>query len=105
MGRETVLGAADFLSYYTPDFRVAIRDGKPARLAREDYALMRMEEQFSAVLYLGPASTMTFQRLSREKCGDAGYMAMRTQRMALLPGGQGQIDRLKAYCAGSTFPH
>ena len=77
---------------------IAITDGKPARLPREAWAPMRMEDQFDAVLYLGPSSTMTFQRLSREKCADAGYMAMRTQRMALLPGGQGQIDRLKAIC-------
>lgn len=96
--RGTVFGAADFLAYYTPDFRIAITDGKPARLPREAWAPMRMEDQFDAVLYLGPSSTMTFQRLSREKCADAGYMAMRTQRMALLPGGQGQIDRLKASC-------
>lgn len=98
--RGTVFGAADFLAYYTPDFRVTIRDGKPARLTPETWARMRMEDQFNAVLYLGPTSAMTFQRLSRDRCAEASYMAMRTQRMALLPGGQSQVDRLKKYCAG-----
>ena len=100
--RGSVFGTADFLAYYTPDFRVSIKDGQPTPLPRGAWAPMRMEDQFNAVLYLGPASAMTFQRLSRERCAEASYMAMRTQRMALLPGGQGQIDRLKKYCAG--FP-
>jgi hypothetical protein len=36
-----------------------------------------------AVLYLGPASTMTTSRLPKPLCDDADYIAMRRERMAL----------------------
>jgi hypothetical protein len=36
-----------------------------------------------AVLYLGPASTMTTSRLPKSRCDDASYIAMRRERMAL----------------------
>ena len=95
--RGTRLGALDFLSYYTSDGRLAIIDGKPRPIPREQWRPMRMEDQFDAILYLGPSFDMTFQRLSRERCADRAYMAMRLGRMALVPQARSQIDRLKQY--------
>jgi hypothetical protein len=47
----------------------------------------RMEEQFDAVLYLGPISSITMSRLPRTLCLDEDYVNMRLTRMSLGPGG------------------
>ena len=47
----------------------------------------RMEEQYDAVLYLGPLSSITFAELSPALCIDAEYTKMRLARMALGTGG------------------
>ena len=96
--RGTVLGAADFQSYFTSDGRFGILEGKLFPLPREQWRTFRMEDQFDAVLYLGPPSTITIARLSPARCSDQPYMDMRLGRMALVPGGQVQIDQLKQYC-------
>ena len=47
----------------------------------------RMEEQYDAVLYLGPVSSITFSELPAALCTDAEYTTMRRARMALGTGG------------------
>ena len=47
----------------------------------------RMEEQYDAVLYLGPVSSITFAELPAALCTDAEYTKMRLARMALGTGG------------------
>jgi len=59
---------------------------------------MRMEDQFDAVLYLGPPSSITIAPVSPARCADPNYTRMRLQRMALIPGGQERIEQLKDYC-------
>ncbi|MGH9202893.1 MAG: hypothetical protein ACRD2A_16840, partial [Vicinamibacterales bacterium] len=68
--RGTVLGALDFASYFTSDGRFGMIDGKPNPLPRDQWKPMRMDDQFDAILYLGPSSSMTFQRLSPVRCAD-----------------------------------
>jgi hypothetical protein len=62
-----------------------------------------MEEQFDAVLYLGPPSTMTVAKLSPALCADRGYMEMRLGRLAIIAPPPGApflpADRLREYCA------
>ena len=48
----------------------------------------RMEEQYDAVLYLGPISSITMSQLSPLLCTDAEYSRMRLARMSLGPGGE-----------------
>jgi hypothetical protein len=43
--------------------------------------MMRMEDQFDAVLYLGPASTMTNVTVPAEWCQDADFVARHLQRL------------------------
>lgn len=95
--RGTVLGATDFTFYYPPP--MMIRDGKPVPVPPDQSRSLRMEDQFDALLYLGHPSSITMTRLSPQRCSDAVYMEMRLRRMALSPLGQGQVDRLKQYCA------
>lgn len=65
---------------------------------------VRMEEQFDALLYLGPPSEMTSARLSPALCADGSYMQMRLSRLALVPPPPGTpispADLLKESCAG-----
>lgn len=68
----------------------------------------RIEEQFDAVLYLGPYSRITVARseITASLCADADYIKMRLSRMALMeapgmkppPGVMSPIERLKQYC-------
>ena len=91
--RGTVLGAADFTFYYPPP--KMIRDGKPVVAPVPDqWRSLRMEDQFDALLYLGPPSSITMAQMSPTLCSDRRYMEMRLRRMALSPV-PGQIDRLK----------
>ena len=46
-----------------------------------------MEEQYNAVLYLGPVSSITTSELPTALCTDAEYTKMRLARMALQAGG------------------
>lgn len=102
MIRGTTLGAADF-TFYWPyvSTRVVVRGGTRTRIPRDQWRVRTMEDQFDAILYLGPSSSITIAQLPRALCADTAYMEMRLRRMALMPGGQGQIDTLKSYCATS----
>jgi hypothetical protein len=45
-----------------------------------------MEEQFDAILYIGPKSSITYSSLSPELCSDQTYLAMRAARRQLFAG-------------------
>jgi hypothetical protein len=70
---------------------------------------VRLEDQFDAVLYLGPISSIVVRRseIAPALCADADYMKMRMSRMALMegpeaappPGVVSPSERLKRYCA------
>jgi hypothetical protein len=83
--RGTVLGMAPVV-YDGP--RYAIRDGKPdlARpLPREEWRSMRAEDQYDAVLYLGPSTTRL--QPSKALCADTAYLQRRRERLALIQAG------------------
>jgi hypothetical protein len=90
--RNTALGAASFNFYQSG------RGEAP-----------RMEEEFDAVLYVGPPSGVTIRRgeITPSLCADADYMKMRLGRITLTdapadaplpPGVVRPADRLKQYC-------
>ena len=99
--RGTHLGAADFMDYWRAccgeQPRFAIRNGIRTEIPKDQWRSRRMENQFDALLYLGPPSTMTQTRLSPAVCADDAYMQVRLGRMALV--GQ-PTEGLKNYCAG-----
>jgi hypothetical protein len=99
--RGTLLGAADFTSYYpSPPTRFSVKAGNLVPIPRNQWRSLRMEDQFDAVLYLGSEpSTMTTTQLPLALCADAAYMKMRLERMSLVGMPQGEVDQLKLYCA------
>jgi hypothetical protein len=65
---------------------------------------VRMEDQFDAVLYLGPLGSMTMSHLTPALCSDSAYLQMRRSRMALVPPPAGApvgslAERLDDECA------
>jgi hypothetical protein len=82
--KDTTLGAAPFGAVYD--------------LNGPEFQNVRMHDQFDALLYLGPPSSITFSELSKSRCADENYMRMRLARMALVPWGKYEIDGLKAFC-------
>ena len=107
--RGTVLGAADFSRYVPTESnpmastRFAIRDGKLLPISRDEWRSLRMEEQFDAVLYLGPRSAMTVappRPLSPELCADPEFLPKRLARLALTGLPPIEAERLKQLCAG-----
>jgi hypothetical protein len=89
--KGTVLGAAPFGPFY------GLRAGSDVS-ATVHGETVPLEEQFDALLYLGPPKTITLADVSGARCADQAYMSMRIGRMALVPWGQSQIDRLKRVC-------
>jgi hypothetical protein len=100
--RDTVLGAADF-KFYNPEVaRYSLRNGKPDfenPIPPDQWRSMAMQDQFDAILYLGPISSITISPLSPAVCRDAAYIAMRAERAAAVDWAQGDFDRLKSFCA------
>jgi hypothetical protein len=89
--RNTVPGAALFATVFgfPADRMPALRT-------------LRMEDQFDALLYLGPRSSLTTSPLAPARCADTAYMEMRTSRMKLFPpppGAPDPVEQLKRYCA------
>jgi hypothetical protein len=96
--RGTDLGAIDFARFIALPARFGILSGKPAQIPREQWRSLPIEEQFDALLYLGPASDATTVALPRELCEDARFMRTRAERIALAGLPQQEIDQLKQAC-------
>jgi hypothetical protein len=60
-----------------------------------------MQDQFDAILYMGPAKSITYSKLPASLCADAQYMQMRQTRtqIAAGPDQNSQGAELKDYCA------
>lgn len=97
--RGTLLGATDFAFYYpfTTMGRMTFRDGQFAPIPRDQWRTFPMEDQFDAVLYLGPPSAITHSRLRPTFCSDAEYLKMLMGRLTLV-GPPPEAERLKQAC-------
>jgi hypothetical protein len=97
--RGTRVGLMDFAEFLPGAGRFAIVDGKPSPLARDRFRVLPMQEQFDALLYLGPLSTITESKLPASLCADAAYRRMRRSRM-LLVDQRAQADQFDRECEG-----
>jgi hypothetical protein len=84
--RGTKLGEAPLGPYY--------------ELGGGEWESLPMESQFDAILYLGLPSTITLSVPSKSRCSDPTYLKMRLGRMALVPWGHDEVDRLNQFCRG-----
>ena len=98
--KGTTLGTADFGQYFAQNNdRLAIRDGKITPIPKSEWRQLKAEEQFDAVLYLGPPSSIVMSMWTPELCADQAYMKMRIERIALAGLPPSEADALKKHCA------
>jgi len=95
--RGTEMGATP-IAYDGP--RVSVQTGQMVPVPREHWRSMRTDEQFDALLYIGPRASWSYAMVSPALCSDPEYLAMRTARMALV---EWKSDRLDDYC-GTAKP-
>jgi hypothetical protein len=84
--RGTPLGATSSLLYYPDDIYIRRPDNTWEQVKADPKRSPLMQEQFDAILYLGPRSSITYSTLTAKQCADAEYMQMRIGRMKIAAG-------------------
>ena len=82
--RNTTLGARDFALYSRglgDGSRFGVKGGQLVPIPREEWKMMRMEDQFDALLYLGPPASMTTATVPTALCADADFVRRRLERL------------------------
>lgn len=101
----TILGATDFAKFDATPGRFAVRNGRMSAVPRDQWREVPMEDQFNAVLYLGPPSAIktAVAELSPAVCTDRSYLEVRLRRMAI-GAPPPDAERLREYCAKLPAP-
>jgi hypothetical protein len=84
--KDTPLGTAPFTFYYPKGSGMMRRPGPngPIMVDLGEAIGGVMQEQFDAVLYLGPKSEITFGELPKSLCADPEYVEMRATRLSAM---------------------
>ncbi len=84
--KNTPLGTAPFTFYLPKDSDMTMRPGPngPIMVDLGEAIGGEMQEQFDAVLYLGPKSEITYAGLSKSLCADPEYVEMRAARLSAM---------------------
>jgi hypothetical protein len=82
--KDTPLGTAPFTFYYPKGSGMTARPGPngPVMVDLGEAIGGVMQEQFDAVLYLGPKSEITYAELPKSLCADPEYVEMRAARLS-----------------------
>jgi hypothetical protein len=97
--RGTPLGTLDVTEFFGGFGRFTVRDGKMVPVPKVQWRTLRAEEQFDALLYLGPPSVATSpEPFSTALCAEPGYVDMRLRRLALAHLPPSETERLKKLC-------
>jgi erythromycin esterase-like protein len=101
--RGTRLGAvefADITNMRTPRFRM--KDGQPdfpaGPIPQAEWRTLKTEDQYDALLYLGPLSSPALARSRPTLCDDRPYIEKRLARLALVGAPPIVVDQLKNQC-------
>ena len=94
----TPLGALDASEYFAPPGRYGIREGKLVPIPKQQWRKLRADQQFDAVLYLGPPPATDAEPLSEKLCAEPGYVQMRLRRIALAGLPRPEVERVKKLC-------
>jgi len=84
--KDTPLGTAPFTFYYPKGSGMMMRPGPNGPIVVDLGEAIGgvMEEQFDAVLYLGPKSEITYAELPKSLCADPEYVEMRAARLSAM---------------------
>jgi hypothetical protein len=102
--RGTTLGAADMPAFTPIPARFEFQGERRVQVPRERWRTLRAEDQFDAVLYLGPSAAMTQTPLSPRICADSSYVRERLRRITLTGIPRAEADRVAQLCARSSSP-
>jgi hypothetical protein len=82
--KDTALGTAPFTFYYPKGSGMLMRPGPngPVPVDLGEAIGGVMQEQFDAVLYLGPKTEITYGKLPKSLCEDPEYVEMRATRLS-----------------------
>lgn len=97
--RGTTLGAVDITAFTPIPMRFQFEGERRVQVSRERWRNLRTEDQFDAVLYLGPSSAMTQTPLSATICADSSYVRERLRRITLTGIPRAEADRVTQLCA------
>lgn len=83
---NTTLGTAPFTFYYPKGSGMMMRPGPngPVMVDLGEAIGGTMQEQFDAVLYLGPKTEITYCKLPKSLCEDSEYVEMRAARLSAM---------------------
>lgn len=97
----TPLGQASFLFYYPDDIYIRRPDNTWEQVKADPKRSPLMQDQFDAVLYIGPKSSITYSKVSKKMCADQEYMQMRIGRMKINagPNAGSAGTKLQEYCS------
>ena len=94
----TALGEMDFGKYSRGlGSRFAVKSGQLVPLPQAEWRMMRMEDQFNALLYLGPPSSMTTVTVPAVLCQDSEFVKNRLQRL-MRAGPSVEVENFKKAC-------
>ena len=96
----TTLGTRDFGMYnggLGDGTRFAVRNGQLLSLPRDQWKTMRLEDEFNALLYLGPPSSMTTVTIPAALCQDSQFTNDHLQRLARFAPPV-EVDNFKRAC-------
>lgn len=98
--RGTTLGVRDFGLYSRglgDGRRFSVKNGKFVPVPREEWKMMRMEDQFDALLYLGPPASMTTITVPAALCADTDFVRRRLERLMRF-GNPAEVQNFKKAC-------
>lgn len=98
--RGTTLGARDFGLYSRglgDGSRFGVKGGQLVPVPQDEWKMMRMEEQFDALLYLGPPASMTTAPAPSALCQDADFVKRRVERLSRF-GPPVEVQNFKRAC-------
>jgi hypothetical protein len=103
--RETLLGDTPFDTFASEASGFAAAPGQGAAAPAKPPAVLQMQDQFDAILYVGPVAGLTMSKFPPALCADAAYVKMRARRMAVMPGPPGPqhpAEHFKQMCAATA---
>jgi len=98
--RGTTLGARDFETYsrgFGFGNRFGVKGGQLVPLSRNEWQMMRMEDQFDGLLYLGPPASMTEVTVPTALCEDSQFISTRLDRLTRF-GPPMEVESLQKAC-------
>jgi len=96
----TTLGARDFALYSRglgDEGRFSLRGGQLVAVPREEWKVMRMQDEFDALLYLGPPASMTTISVPAALCTDTAFVKRHLERLSRF-GPPPEVQSFKKAC-------